>query len=387
MDWLNRIFHRDEIYNDLAEEMREHLEERTEQLMRDGLSREQAEQAARRTFGNATLIEERSRETWQWQKVESVLADLKLNIRRLWKSRGFAAAVLLTLAIGIGANTAVFTVVNSVLLKPLPYPDSDRLTALFLDAPGAGGLASFINGLQLSPSMYFTFSQHNRTFQSIGIWTPQLSNVTGVARPEEVRTAYVSDGVLQTLEVPPLLGRWFSQADQDPRGAKSVMLSYGYWQRRFGGNPGVIGRTIQVDSQPREVVGVMPRGFRMVDKDFDLLLPLALDPVHQTMAPFGYDGIGRLKPGVSLARADADIARLIPVWMDSWTNGPGTNPHWYETWRITPNFHSLKKQVIGNVGNVLWVVMATIGLVMLIVCTNVANLLMVRAESRQHELA
>jgi predicted permease len=392
MNWLNRIYnatlgHRRKLYNDLAEEMRRHLEEKTEQLICDGLTPEEAQFAACRAFGNTTLIEERSREIWQWQVVESILADLKLTFRRLRKSPGFAVTVLLTLAIGIGANTAVFSVVNSVLLRPLPYPDSGHLAALRLEAPGAGGLANFIDGLQLSPSMYFTFSGHNRTFQSIGIWTSQLANVTGIARPEEVRAELVSDGVLQTLEVPPVMGRWFSLTDQDPRGAKTVILSYGYWQRRFGGDRSVLGRTIQVDAQPREIVGVMPRGFRMVDEDFDLLIPLALDPVHQKLAPFGYDGIARLKPGVSLVQADADIARLIPVWMDSWTNGPGTNPHYYERWRIAPNFHSLKQQVIGNVSSVLWVVMVTIGLVMLIVCTNIANLLLVRAESRQHELA
>jgi predicted permease len=387
MNWLNRILRRRNLYNDLAEEIREHLEEKTEQFQREGMSRKEAEQAARRAFGNPTLLEQRGREVWQWQAIESILADLKFTFRRLRKSPGFAATVLLTLAIGIGANTAVFSVINSVLLKPLPYPDSGRLAALWLDAPGAGGLANFSSGLQLSPSMYFTFSGHNRSFQSMGIWTSQVANVTGVARPEEVRTELISDGVLQTLEVPPTLGRWFSQLDQDPRGAKTVMLSYGYWQRRFGGDRSVIGRTIQVDAQPREIVGVMPRGFRMVDEDFDLLIPLALDPIHEKLAPFGYDGIARLKPGVSLIQADTDIARLIPVWMDSWTNGPGTNPHYYETWRIAPNFHSLKQQVIGSVSSVLWVVMATVGLVMLIVCTNIANLLMVRAESRQHELA
>jgi predicted permease len=387
MNWLNRIFRRRDLYNELADEMREHLEEKAEQFMRDGMSREEAERAARRAFGNPTLIEERGREVWQWPTLESFLSDIRLNFRRLSKSPGFAITVLLTLAIGIGANTAVFSVINSVLLKPLAYPDSNRLVALRLDAPGAGGLASFSNGLELSPSMYLTFSGHNRTFQSMGIWTPQLANVTGIAHPEEVRADYISDGVLETLSVPPLLGRWFSQADQDPRGAKSVILSYGYWESRFGGDPGVIGRTIQVDSQPREIVGVMPRGFRMVFKDFNLLLPLAPDPVHQKLAPFGYNGVARLKPGVTLGQADADIARLIPVWMDSWTNGPGTNPHWYEKWRITPNFLPLKNQVIGNVASVLWVVMATIGLVMLIVCTNVASLFMVRAESRQHELA
>jgi predicted permease len=235
--------------------------------------------------------------------------------------------------------------------------------------------------------MYFTFSEQNRTFQSMGIWTPGTATVTGVAEPEEVRTEMISDGVLQTLDVPPAVGRWLAQGDQDPHGGKTIVLSYGYWQRRFGGDRSVIGRVVQVDAQTREIVGVMPRGFRMVDRDFDLLVPLALDRANQKLAGFGYYGIARLKPGMQLAQADADIARLIPVWMDSWSNGPGTNPHYYERWRITPGFRSLKKQVIGSIGGVLWVVMATVGLVMLIVCTNVANLLLVRAESRHQELS
>jgi len=149
----------------------------------------------------------------------------------------------------------------------------------------------------------------------------------------------------------------------------------------------VIGRSLQVDGQTRTIAGVMPQGFRLVDQDFDLLIPLAFDPTNQKLAGFGYTGIARLKPGVSLAQANAEASRLIPVWMDSWTNGPGSNPHYYEVWKITPNFRPLKQQVIGNVGNVLWVVMATVMLVMLIACVNVANLLMVRAETRHQELS
>ena len=387
MHWFAQFFSRRRRYEDISISIQEHIEERTEELMADGISRKQAEQTARREFGNVTLLEERSREVWQWPAFESILADLKFAFRRLGKSPGFAATVLLTLAIGIGANTTVFSVVNGILLKPLPYPDSEQLVSLWLNAPGAGGLANFSSGLQLSASMYFTFSEQNRTFQSMGIWTPSNASVTGVAEPEQVRTEMISDGVLQTLDVPPAVGRWFGQADQDPHGGKTVMLSYGYWQRRFGGDRSVIGRIIQVDSQSREIVGVMPRGFRLVDRDFDLLVPLALDRSNQKLAGFGYSGIARLKPGVQLAQADADIARLIPVWMDSYSNGPGTNPHYYERWRIAPGFRSLKQQVIGSIGGVLWVVMATVGLVMLIVCTNVANLLLVRAESRHQELS
>ncbi|MBV8630947.1 MAG: ABC transporter permease [Silvibacterium sp.] len=384
---LDRLFTLRRRYNDLSVSIQEHLSERIDELIEDGISPEEAAHRARREFGNVALIEERSREAWQWQFLESLFADLKLTLRRLGRSPGFTVTVLLTLAIGIGANTAVFSIINRVMLEPLPYPQSNQLVSLFLNAPGAGGLASFRTGLQLSKSMYVTFSDHNQSFQSMGIWFSQRANVTGVARPEEVRSTIVSDGILQTLEIPALRGRWFSQAEQDPRGPKAVMLSYGYWQRRFGGDPSVIGRTIQVDAQPREIVGVMPRGFRVVDEDFDLLLPMGVDRTHEILAGFGANGIARLKPGVSIAQADADVSRLINVWMNSWSNGPGTNSHWYEIWRITPAFHSLKQHVIGNVSSVLWVVMATVGLVLLIACANIANLLLVRADSRQHELS
>ncbi len=387
MSWLKRIFHRGRLYDDLGEEVRAHIEEKTEQLMRlENLSRAEAEQAARRAFGNVTLVEERSREVWQCAALESIFADLKLSFRHLRKSPGFAATVLLTLAIGIGANTAVFSVVNSVVLKPLPYPEPDQLVAVWLHAPGAAGLSNFSEGLRLSPSMYLTFAEHNRAFQSIGVWISETANVTGLAQPEEVHATYISDGVLQTFNVPPAAGRWISTAEQAPRTHEVAMLSYGYWQRRFGGDPSVIGRNIQVDSQTREIVGVMPRGFKVVNQDFDLLIPLGFDPRHQILAGFGYNGIARLRPGATIAQANADIARMLNIWMDSWTNGDG-NPHFYETWKIAGAIRPMKQEVIGNVGGVLWVVMATIGLVMLIACTNVANLLLVRAEGRQLELS
>jgi predicted permease len=387
MQWLTQLFSRRRRYDDLSSSIHEHIEERAEELMEEGMPREEAERAARREFGNVTLIEEQSREVWQWRRLEAIAANLKFALRRLRKSPGFAVTVLLTLAIGIGANTAVFTVLNSVLFKPLPYPESDRLVALWLAAPGAAGLTNFTDGLRLSPSLYFTFAEHSRTLQPVGVWRVDSANVTGLAKPEEVRAGLVSDGVLQALAVPPAAGRWLSQEDQQPRGARRVMLSYGYWLTRFGGDRAIVGRNITIDSEPREIVGVMPRGFRLVNQDFDVLVPLAFDRNQLKLAGFGFNGVARLRPGASIAQADADITRMLPIWMDSFTNGPGTNPHFYETWRISPALRPLKQEVLGNVGNVLWVVMATIGLVMLIACTNVANLLLVRADARQHELA
>ncbi|ABF42472.1 ABC efflux pump, inner membrane subunit [Candidatus Koribacter versatilis Ellin345] len=388
MGWIERIFRRRRLSDELAEELRLHIEEKTEQLMRlDGLSRSEAREAALRAFGNPVLVETQSTEVWQWPRLESLLADLRLALRRLRRSPGFATTVLLTLAVGIGANTAVFSVINRVLLQPLPYPEADQLVSLRLNAPGAAGLADFQNGLPLSSSMYFTFSESNRTFQSLGTWTSARANVSGVAQAEQVNVVLVTDGVLEALGVPPLAGRELTAADQAPNGAKNVVLSYGYWQRRFGGDRSVIGRAIVMDSQARTIVGVMPRGFRIVDHDFDVLAPSAFERNKQSLAGFGLQGIGRLKPGVTIAQANADIARLVPVWMDSFSNGPGSDPHWYDAWRITPDFHSLKQEVVGNVGSVLWVVMGTIGIVLLIACVNVANLLLVRAEARQLELS
>jgi len=387
MKWTKQLFSRRRMYGELSDEIRAHLEEKIEELVEGGMSRKEAEAAARREFGNVTLMEEDGRDVWRWLSIENLFADVRYGLRMLGRNPVFTIVGLLTIAIGIGANAAVFSVVNSVLLKPLNYPKAEELVSLHQTAPGAAGLADFENGLLLSPSMYFTYAEQNRTFQSLGVWVTDTANVTGLAEPEQVRLAAVSDGVLQALDVAPAVGRWLSQMDQVPRGPERVMLSYGYWQRQFGGDRTLIGRNLTIDSRPREIVGVMPQGFRFVDTDFEIVVPLAFDRGKLILAGFGFHGIARLKPDATIAEANADITRMLPIWMDSWTNGPGTNPHIYETWKITPMIRPLKQEVIGNVSELLWVVMGTIGLVMLIACANVTNLLLVRVESRQQELA
>jgi predicted permease len=387
MSWFERLFWRRRLFGELSEEIQAHLEEKIEELVVAGMSRKEATAAARRAFGNVTLTEEDSRNIWRWPSMEDLLADIRYGLRALRHNPMFSAVALLTIAIGIGANTAVFSVVNSVMLKPLNYPNSEQLVSLHQIAPGAPGLADFETGLHLSPSMYFTYAEHNRAFQSLGVWDAGTASVTGLAEPEQVRTVEVSDGVLQALDVPPAVGRWLSEADQVPRGPQRVMLSYGYWQRRFGGDLSVVGRNITVDARPREIVGVTQKRFRLVDTDFDVMVPLAFDRRNLILAGFGFEGVARVKPGVTIEQANADLTRMLPIWMDSWTNGPGTNPHFYETWKITPMIRPLKREVIGNISDVLWVVMGTIGLVMLVACANVTNLLLVRIEARQQELA
>jgi predicted permease len=395
MAWA-KFFRRKKWDRERREELESYLQAETEDNMARGMPAHAARAAAHRKLGNNTLIREEIYRMNTITFLDTLSRDIRYSLRALRHNPVFTVVALLTIAIGIGANAAVFSVVNSVLLRPLRYPKSEQLVVLRQLAPGAAGLASFADGLLLSPSMYFTYAEHNRSFQSLGVWFRDTANVTGLAEPEQVRAAVVSDGVLQALNVPPILGRWLDARDQIPNGSDArgfvgksttVMLGYGYWQRRFGGDRSVIGRTITVDSRPRQIVGVMPQGFQLISSDCDLIAPIALQRSNLILAGFGLQSVGRLKPGIDIAQANADMRRMVPIWMDSWSNGPGTNSHIYETWKITPALRPLKQEVVGNVSDVLWVVMGTIGLVMLIACANVTNLLLVRAESRQQELA
>jgi predicted permease len=320
---------------------------------------------------------------------DNLARDFRYAARGLLRSPLFTIVALLTLAIGSGANTAVFSVVDGVLLKPLPYPQPEQLVAVWHDAPGAPGLATVSGGLRVSPSMLITYQAENRAFEQIGIWTPGTSTVTGLAEPEQVTRIAAMGGVLQALGVPPLLGRWLDASDEEPNGPPRTLLTYDYWQRRLGGDESVVGRNITVDGQPTEIVGVMPRGFRILDTPADLITPLRFPRVGLTPAPFFGTGIARLKAGVTIEQANADLARMLPIWLERFPMANGNNgvDMYLGVWKIAPALRPLMQDVVGSVGNVLWVVMATIGVVLLIACANVMNLLLVRAEKRRPELA
>ena len=313
--------------------------------------------------------------------LETLGRDVLYGLRVLRRNPTFAVVALLTLAIGIGANTAVFAVVNSVLLKPLPYPDADRLVAVWNRAPGAPGLTDVSGGLRMSLSMYVTYAEENRTFEHIGVWLNGTGAVTGFREPEQIRTVLVVDGTLQAFAVPPQAGRWLSGNDFG-NGPPAVMLAYGYWQRRFGGRADAVGQMITIDNRARQIVGVMPRGFRMADVDVDVIAPLGFDRSRLVRPGFAFLGVARLKPGVTLAAANADVARMLPAWLNGWPGGGG-----YEQWQITPALRPLKDDVLGNTGAALWLVMSTIAIVLLITCANLTNLLLVRAEGRVQEAA
>jgi len=308
--------------------------------------------------------------------------QLKQVFRRLARSPLFTAVTLLTLAVGIGANTAIFTVLESVLLKPLPYPQPNELIGVGLTAPGVN-----IKDLDLSPSDYFIFRDQSRTFQDFGMYSGDSVSVTGVAEPEHVRVLRVTDGVLNALAVPPMIGRIFTQADDTPGSPNTVMLTYGYWRRKFGSDTAILGRTIKIDGDSCQVIGVMPRKFRFLDwEEPELILPFQFDRNKVHLGNFSYDGIARLKPGATLEQANTDVGRMLPIVLQSFPAPPGFSIELFKHAGTAPNLRPLKQDVVGDVGKLLWVLMGSIGMVLLIACANVANLLLVRAEGRQQEL-
>ena len=285
----------------------------------------------------------------------------------------FTFIAVLTLALGVGANTAIFSVLEGVLLKPLPYAEPDRLVGLWLTAPGI-----HLDKLNFSPSVYFTHLDQNRSFESLGIYTGDSVSVTGVAEPEQVHSLLVTFGVLPTLKVRPFLGRFFSAQDDSPGSPATVVLTYGYWRRRFSGDHRVIGRRILIDGKAKEVIGVLPREFRFLDMDVELLQPFQFDRNKTFLGNFSYDGVGRLRPGVSIAQANAESARLLPITNRTFPAPPGFSVALFEQARIAPMFHPFKQDLTGDICPTLWVLMGTIGMVLLIACANVANLLLVR---------
>ena len=309
--------------------------------------------------------------------------QLRQVLRRLGRAPLFTLITLITLAAGVGANTVIFSVLEGVLLKPLPYPHSERLIGVWHQAPGIN-----IPNLNMAPSMYFIDREQNTTFQDIGAYTGDSFSVTGIGEPEQVYGLDVTDGTLPLLGVVPAVGRLFTREDDSPGTPETVLISYGYWHQKFGGDPTVIGRSITADGKPRQIIGVLPQGFHFLDeKDAAIIAPFKWDRSKLKLGNFSYRALARLKPGVTMEQASADVARMLPIAIRSFPAPEGFSIKLFETAQIGPNLRPLKQDVVGDVGNVLWVLMGSIAGVLLIACANVANLMLVRVEGRRQELA
>ena len=306
---------------------------------------------------------------------------MRFILRRLLKNPGFTTVTLLTLTLGIGANTAIFGVINGILLKPLPFGDSDRLASVRLSAPGIN-----IPDMELAPSLYFLAREESRELEHPTLWTGDTVSITGLGEPEEVECIDTTFDLLGALQVTPMLGRPFVEADGQPNSPDTVVLSHGYWMRKFGGDRNVIGKRIMADSKPREIVGVLPESFRFLNRNPQMLVPMQFDRGKVFVGNFSFDGIARLKPGASWQQANADVARLIPMMQQKFPMPPGFSAGMFDAARFAPVVKPLKDRVVGNISSMLWVLMGTIGMVLFIAGANVANLLLVRAEGRQHEL-
>ena len=378
---LRSLTQRDNLESGLDEEIRFHIERQTEKNLRAGMTPAEARRQARLRFGGVERVKESTRDEFRPVLIQDALLDLRYAVRALRRTPVFTLAATLTLALGIGATTAVFTVVNGVLIKPLPFRDADALVSL-------KHTASDLNGgppVGICLSMLVTYARENRSFEEIGAWSRGSDTVTDGDVPEEVTTLNVSAGTLRAVGVQPAIGRWFSEQDQAPGSLETVILVDGYWRRRFGGDRAIVGRQVAIGSRPRVVIGVMPASFRFLDETPDLLLPVRIDPASLTLGGFNYEGIARLAAGVTREQASADLRRMVRLWTSAWPSFPGIDRSAFDG--TTPLVRPLKQDLIGGAGEMLWVLMGTIGIVLVIACANVANLVLLRAQARHHELA
>jgi predicted permease len=308
----------------------------------------------------------------------NLATDLRHAARKLSRSRVFTFISVLTLALAIGANTAIFSVVNSVVLNPLAYPDSDELVTFWIDASPVD-----VPELPMSPAGYFHFLEKNRSFSGFGAWTTGLLALTGEDRPERINFAGVTWTLLPTLGTSPARGRFFTNDDDLPNAAPVAIISDGLWHRRFAADPGIIGRVLQMDGVSREVIGVMPPSFHFPSAETDVWFPLRIDPATQQFGGHGLPVIGRLHEGVSIDQAKADMESLIARLSEA-----GYGPNWFgNVLSGDAVVRTYKSEIVGSSSRALWIIMGTVGFVLLIACTNVANLFLVRAEGSQREVA
>jgi predicted permease len=370
MKWMGRILGRQKLYGELSEEMRGHLEEKVEELVASGMSRKDAEAAARREFGNVTLAEEDGREEWRWPSIENFLMDLRYGLRTLRKAPGFTFVAVLTLALGIGANTAVFTVMNGVLLRPMPFSEADRLFLVSYAAKGG----PFDFGPSLSDREYLEFRGQDRLFERLAPFANARPTLTGAGDPVQIPAAMVTADFFGVLRASPEIGRAFLAGEEKPGNDNVVVLSNGLWKQRFGSDPQILGKIVQLDGVGRTVVGVMPAGF---DFPYRAEVWTPLDVHIDQSNSFSRPVVGRLKAGANRPQAQAELETFVKRLPARAAERRGD---------MVAQILPLKELVVGNVRQSLLVFAGAVAFVLLIACANVANLFLARAAHREKEI-
>ena len=375
---LRMLFSRNRAEAELEAELHYHLERQVAENMAAGMSPQQARSAALRGFGNPGLLRDPAHATWNWSGIESLLRDLRRGARSLRRTPGFTLIAVGVMALGIGANVALFTVVRSVLLKPLPFKDADHLLGL-----GENTSEQFpYNGI--AGGIFAAWQEQNRSFSQIALLSEDDYNLStsGDQLPEKVRGLSCSWNMLSTLGVSPALGRDFTAVDDRPSSTATALLTWGLWKRRFGGDKSIVNQTIHINGQPYTVIGVLPSWFYYSDPQIQIWTPIHHDkPQHlfTQVDDHMFGGVGRLKPGVSQAQAQADLSVITRRIHDQHLDDPFVSK--------AAATKPLLEDMVGDLKRPLFILLAATGCVLLIACLNVANLLVARAAARRKDLA
>ena len=391
MNWLKQLFSRRSLYNDLSAEMQQHLEEKIEELMVAGLPRKEATAAARRAFGNVTLIEGDSRSVWRWPSIENLLMDLRYALRMLRKSPAFAATAIITLALGIGANTAIFMLLDAIRLRSLPVQEPQELAEVRITDSGHQGLGNNQQYGELTRPLWQEIRDHQQSFSGVFAWSVNLRYMGRGSEMRHFHELRVSGDFFRVLGVGPFRGRLLMPEDEGACPMTSVVVSYPFWQNELGGRELSPAIKLVVDNELVEVVGVTPPDFfgMVVGEGFDIAVPFCQGKDELRRDIFEVSVMGRLKPGATTPSASAEMDALSPGVFEA-TIPPGRDTRWIETYkhfRLAAYPASTGVSALRDYDHSLYLLLGIAGLVLLIACTNLANLMLARASVRQREMA